>query len=460
MRRYIIFGTVCLGLLLSSITTYASSVAISTIIHDLNTDIIMAGWVLSVYTLMYTVISPLAGKITEMLGRKPTFIAYTLIFTLGSVLCALAPNVYFLIGARSLQALGGGGFMPCAAGIVADEFSEARERYIGLFGSILPIGMVIGPNVGALFTQAWGWRSIYWLNLPLGLIVLVLSILLLPSKQKRSARTSIDFIGSGMIFGTVFTFMVGLSVLGSYRPIPWLVVIGLWLLSIGLFIPFLRWEHRVKSPIIDVELLTSGPFLAANIYNLLYGVTGLGILSLLPLFGVNVYKMSVLESGILLTPRSLGLLIASGITSFSLMRWGYFKPILVGTIILALGILLLAFETPETSTMGINFGVTAVLFGIIGLCGIGPGVSGPAANNSCIELMPDKIATITGLRGMFRNLGSTIGVSFATVILNMVDNVQQAWLIVLLASTVITLMSIPSIFGMPATPTTRIISEK
>ena len=460
MRRFIVFGTVCLGLLLSSITTYASSVAISTIIKDLNTDIILAGWVLSVYSLMYTVISPLAGRITEMLGRKSTFIEYTLLFITGSILCALAPNVYFLIGARALQALGGGGFMPCAAGIVADEFPEARERYIGLFGSILPIGMVIGPNVGALFTQAWGWRSIYWLNLPLGLIVLVLSILLLPAKQKKNVRTSIDFIGSGLLFGTVFTFMVGLSVVGSYHEIPWLIVIVLWLLSIGMFIPFLRWEHREKSPIIDVELLSSRPFLAANIYNILYGVTGLGILSLIPLFGVNVYKMSVLESGIMLTPRSIGLLVASGITSFFLMRWGYLKPILVGTIILAFGFLLLAFETPGSSVMGINIGATVVLFGVIGLCGIGPGVSGPAANNSCIELMPDKVATITGLRGMFRSLGSTMGVSLATVILNMVEDVQRAWFIVLIASVVITLISVPSIFGMPAPPTSRIVAEK
>ncbi len=100
MRRFIVFGTVCLGLLLSSITTYALSAVISTIIKDLNIDIILAGWVLSVYSLMYTVISPLAGRITEMLGRKPTFIVYTLLFTTGSILCALAPNVYFLIGAR------------------------------------------------------------------------------------------------------------------------------------------------------------------------------------------------------------------------------------------------------------------------------------------------------------------------------------------------------------------------
>jgi len=460
MRRFIVFGTVCLGLLLSSITTYALSAVISTIIKDLNIDIILAGWVLSVYSLMYTVISPLAGRITEMLGRKPTFIAYTLLFTTGSILCALAPNVYFLIGARALQALGGGGFMPCAAGIVADEFPEARERYIGLFGSILPIGMVIGPNVGALFTQAWGWRSIYWLNLPLGLIVLVLSILLLPAKQKKNVRTSIDFIGSGLLFGTIFTFMVGLSVVGSYHQIPWLIVIVLWLSSIGMFISFLRWEHRVKSPLIDVELLSSGPFLAANIYNILYGVTGLGILSLIPLFAANVYKMSVLESGLMLTPRCVGLLVASGITSFSLMRWGYHKPILAGTIILAFGLLLLSFETPGSSVMGINIGATVVLIGVIGLCGIGPGVSGPAANNSCIELMPDKVATITGLRGMCRSLGSTMGVSFATVILNMVGDVQRAWFIVLIASVVITLISVPSIFVMPASPTSGIISKK
>ncbi len=171
MRRYLVFSVVSLALLLSSISNSSASVAFPVIMSDLNTSLIMAGWILPAYQLVQTIVMPVAGKISEVLGRRATFIAYTLLFSAGSILCALSPNIYLLIGARVIQAIGGGGFMPCAAGIVSDEFPEARQRFIGLFSSIFPIGTIIGPNVGEWMVETFGWRSIFWFNVPLGIVV-------------------------------------------------------------------------------------------------------------------------------------------------------------------------------------------------------------------------------------------------------------------------------------------------
>ncbi|MFH1640267.1 MAG: MFS transporter [Chloroflexota bacterium] len=449
MKKYYIFATVCMGLLLTSTSNSMASVALSTIMKDLNTTLILAGWVISGFSLVHTVAMPLMGKISDMLGRKRTFIAYMVVFLGGSILCALSSNIYFLIGSRIFTAFGAAGLMPCAASLVHDEFPKDWPRYIGLFSSVFPIGMIIGPNIGGWIVQAFGWRYMFWFNLPFGAIVLLASVLLLPKKEDRNGEKSIDLFGAGLLFSSIFSFMLGLSQLkSSVGGISWALVGGLCALAIGLFITFLWWERRVKSPIIDLSILSRGPFLAANLYNFFYGMGGLGVLSLIPLYAVSVYKMSVLQSGLLMTPRSVTMIVASGLTSFIMTRTGYFKPIMFGTITLVAGLLLLSLQPQGIAFGGVQISVVVLLVGIVGLCGLGSGTATPASNNACLELMPDKIATISGIRGMFRSLGSTMGVSIATVILNNIESVQQGWFVVYMVSAILVLLSTPAVFRM------------
>jgi EmrB/QacA subfamily drug resistance transporter len=453
MRRYLIFSAVSLALIMYAINSSAISVAFPVFVADYNISLVVAGWVLNAYQLVSTIVMPLAGKVSEAFGRKSTFMVYTLLFTGGSLLCALAPNIGLLIGFRVIQAIGGGGFLPCAAGIVNDEFPEARQRFIGLFSSIFPIGMIIGPNLGGWMIEAFGWRSIFWFNVPLGIVVLVLLQVLLSTGEKSSTSRSIDFIGAGLLLSSISALMFGLTEIASSDSGTSGVFVGAFFaLGIILMFAFVRREHRAREPIIDLELLGKRPFLAANAYNLIYGISALGVFSLIPLYAVSIYKMSVFESGIVLTPRSVGMIAASTITSFSLMRWGYRWPILSGTLTTGLGFFLLSLESQGIEVMGFHLGATPLLFIILGLCGIGHGICTPAASNACIELMPDKVATITGLRGMFRQLGSVIGVAIGTVILHSVADMQRAFYIVLLGSALIILISIPTIFVMPAFP--------
>ncbi len=446
MRRYLVFLVVSLALLLSSIGGSAASVAFPVMITSLATSLTMAGFVLSAYQLVVTVVMALAGKLTDMLGERTAFVTFTALFSVGSVLCALAPNIYVLIGARVVQALGGGGFMPCAAGIVSREFPENRQRFIGLFSSIFPIGMIIGPNLGGWMVQAFGWRSIFWFNVPLGVLVLILAWILVPADKER-IKTTIDSVGAGLLFGALGALMFAFTEFDS-SPLP--LVIALAVVGATLLYAFVRWEKRTNEPIIDLELLKQRPFLASNIYNILYGIAGLGIFSMVPLYAVSVYKMTVLESGVLLTPRSIGMIAASTITSFSLVKWGYRRPILVGTILVGACLGALALQPQSISPFGFAMGFTPVLYVIIGLCGVGHGMATPAANNACIELMPDKVATITGLRGMFRNLGSAIGIAGATVVINAVQDVRRAYYFVFLAPVVVLVLSIPFVFVMPS----------
>lgn len=169
MSKYFVFAIVALSIVMSASSYTAVSVAFPVIKSSFETSLVMAGWVLSIYGLVVTVVMPLSGKASDLFGRKLVFMTSISLFTIGSLLCAIAPNIQLLIIFRFIEGTGGGSIIPAAAGMVAEAFPNSRQRAIGLFTSIFPIGIITGPILGAWLTQAFGWRSIFWLNVPLGI---------------------------------------------------------------------------------------------------------------------------------------------------------------------------------------------------------------------------------------------------------------------------------------------------
>jgi len=460
MRRYLIFSVVSLVLFLASVGATTVSVAFPVIISELNASLVLAGWVLSVYQLVAISSMPVAAKMSETFGRRSTFMLCAALFTAGSALCALAPNVTLLIVFRVIQAVGGGGFLPSAASIVSDEFPEMRQRAIGLFTSIFPIGAIVGPNLGGWMVASLGWKSIFWFNVPLGIIVLILSKLLLRPSSGNGAR-GIDFVGAGLLVGFISAFMVALTELGNTDSgVSLLIVSLLVVLSIIILIAFLIWERRVAEPLINLKLILARPFLETNIYNLIYGACAFGIFSFIPLYAVSIYNMSIFQSGLILTPRSVGMMVASTVTSLFLIRWGYRWPILVGTLIVVLSLFLLSSESLGINISGVQLSSTILLLIIMAISGIGIGISAPAANNACIELMPDNVATITGLRGMFRQMGGAISITVTTLLLHSLGDMPYAFHVTFISLGLIMLISIPAIFVMPSSPNMKVGNHK
>src|ERR1700704_5058126 len=175
-RAYLFFALAALSLLMFSIDSTVVAVALPSMKADLQTSLVWLGWTLTGYALTQTAVMPLAGKLSESFGRMRLFLVCVCLFTLGSLLCGLAPNIYVLIGCRVLQALGGGGFLPDAAGIVAHEFPTNRNRMIGMFSSIFPLGGIIGPNLGGFIVERWSWREVFLINVPIGVLVLLILI--------------------------------------------------------------------------------------------------------------------------------------------------------------------------------------------------------------------------------------------------------------------------------------------
>ncbi|HVN97662.1 MAG TPA: DHA2 family efflux MFS transporter permease subunit [Syntrophorhabdaceae bacterium] len=417
MRRYLVFVSAALGLLMYSIDSTAVAVAFPNFMREFNANVLWAAWTISIYYIGTTTAMPLAGNLSDMFGRKKVFLISLILFTVGSLACGFAPNMYTLIVFRFFQGIGGASFLPTASGIVADHFPENRERAIGLFTSIFPIGGIIGPNLGGWIVSRFSWRYIFYINLPVGICLTAL-ILVLLRDTRVSSRPRVDFKGALLMSGTVLFLMFGLNIVAenfSVRSL--LYTAGFLCLSFILFLLFFRQERREINPILDLSLLRSKPFLAANLLNMIIGAAGFGIFSFVPLLATSVYKLSTLMSGMILTPRSIGTISSSAVTSFLLKRCGYRVPMIVGLTIISLTTIILG-QGQLWGAVAVRIGSAEVLSILILITGVGMGIAFPAANNACIELMPEKVASIVGLRGMFRTVGGALGISIITLILH------------------------------------------
>jgi EmrB/QacA subfamily drug resistance transporter len=446
MRPYLIFACAGLGLLMYSIDSTVVAVAFPHFIRDLHTNILWAAWTISIYLVAVTSVMPLMGNLSDSFGRKKIFLISLIIFTASSLACGRATTIYSLVAFRFFQGIGGASILPTAAGIVSDQFPDHRERAIGLFTSIFPIGGIIGPNLGGWIVSRYSWRYIFYINLPIGIVLIGLITLLL-EKSKNLSPPHVDFKGASLFFGAILSLMLGLNRLAQhFSPLAGLLLA----VSFAFLALFFHHEKRDSNPILDIHLLRSRPFLAANMYNLIFGAGVMGIFAFIPLYATSVYKLSTLASGMILTPRSLAIIPASAVTSFLLRRWGYRWPMLLGLIIISFSTVLLGGPgIPLLFKMGVHLGFAGILAILVMITGMGMGIALPASNNACIELMPEKVATITGLRGMFRSVGGALGISFITIILHLSSSPARGFRTAFIVFGLWLLCSIPLVFLMP-----------
>jgi EmrB/QacA subfamily drug resistance transporter len=450
MRRYLLFFTVSLSLLMYSIDGTAVAVAFPNFIKELGTNVLWAAWTMSIFYIGVVMTMPLAGRLSDSFGRKKLFLISLVLFTAGSLACGLAPNIYTLIAFRFIQGVGGACFLPTASGVVSDLFPENRQTAIGLFTSIFVIGSIIGPNLGGWIVSQYSWRYVFYINLPIGIGLMVL-ILLLLKENKVFSQAHIDLLGTSLFSGAVLFAMLGLNLIGESLSGLSLLFAGIFLvtgLSFGLL--FLRQEKKETNPMLDIALLRSKPFVAANVLNLIIGAAVIGVFAFIPLYATSVYSLSTLMSGMILTPRSLGTITASALTSFLLRRLGYRWPMVTGLVIISAANILLAPGLQLSNVFGIHLGIVGTISLLVLASGIGAGIALPASNNACIELMPERVATIVGLRGMFRTLGGALGVSFVTLILHLSSNPARGFSIAFVSFGIGLMCGIPLVFLMPA----------
>jgi EmrB/QacA subfamily drug resistance transporter len=446
----IIFGLVALSLLVTSMQFAMISIAVPDVITDLHTSLRWVNWVITGFTLAQAVSMPIIGRLSDSHGRRTIFIGGLLLFALSSLACALAPNIYFLIGARLFQGLSGGSLMPSAYGIIGDRFEgPGRSQAIGLISAVFPIGSVIGPILGGIIVDNAGWRWTFAINVPTALLVVALGLFLLP-KSKPEKTDKIDYVGAGLLVLGVTSIVYALTELAqrSGESNLMIVAIGFVLGAIGLLL-FVKRESSINFPVLELKLLKRREFALVNGLNFCYGVSVFGMFAYIPLYAERAYHMSSSEAGFMITPRAIAMIFISAAASLLLPRTGYRKPIIAGLIVVTCGLFILSMGLDRPEVLGVRLSNFTFMAGMTALLGTGLGLAGPAANNAAIELAPDNIAAITGLRGMFRFLGGVLGTTAMTLVTSRAASTEQGLELSFLGLAVVTALTTLIVLGIP-----------
>lgn len=413
VRPGLVFTVVALALMMSALDQTIIATALHALQHDLNASIILASWTITAYALGMVLMVTVAGKLSEQYGRRRVFLGSVGLFTAASLCCGFAGNIYVLVVFRFLQALGGAGFTPSATGIIVEYFGPARDKALGLFGAIFSIGAMIGPIFGGLFVTYWSWRGIFFVNVPIGIVLTVLCLRFIPRDPPRSSRRPRHFDLAGMlelgvgVLATMFAFNALGKGTSALLTLGFLVPEVVALLALGLFVRHIRTSFH---PFIPISFIAGRGFGAVNIINVVAGMIEEGLLVLVPLYAVTRYGISALSSGTLLIGEAVGLIIMSGVAVLWLRRSGYRLPIYLGMTAMVIGVLALA-GTPR--------GISPYIWLVAstGVIGLGAGLVSPASRNAGLQLAPQHTPTLAAIRTMCFQIGSIAAVSITTAII-------------------------------------------
>jgi EmrB/QacA subfamily drug resistance transporter len=415
-----------LGMFLAALDQTIVSTAMRTIADELQGQTAQA-WVTTSYLIASTITTPLYGKLSDQYGRKPFYVFAISIFVLGSVLCGTAQSIYELAAYRAVQGLGAGGLMSLAFAIVGDLVSpRERGRYQGWFMAVFGISSVLGPVLGgAIAGQDTtlgidGWRWIFYINVPIGLLALTVVLRTLHLPQRKNEHR-IDVLGAALLTSTVVPLLL-LAEQGREWGWGSALTVGMAVLSLGSLVAFVACERRLgPEAILPLRMFSSSVFSLTSVTALLVGAGMFGGLVVLPLYLQIVKGSSPTQAGLQLIPLMVGIILTSGASGRIMSRTGRYKRLpIVGIALMFLALMLmstLAVDTPIPVAMGYML-----------LMGMGLGLSMQTLVISVQNAMPPRdMGVATSSVAFFRSMGGTFGaaVSLAVLFGSLAGNIQE-----------------------------------
>ncbi|MER7304309.1 DHA2 family efflux MFS transporter permease subunit [Streptomyces griseoluteus] len=407
-RRMLVLSICCMSLLIVSLDNTALNVALPSMQRELDATTSGLQWTIDAYTLVLASLLMLAGSTADRIGRKRVFMAGLVIFTAGSLLCSLAPDLELLVVFRMVQAVGGSMLNPVAMSIITNTFTDPRERAraIGAWGAVVGISMAAGPLAGGLLVESVGWRSIFWVNLPVGLAALLLTLRFVPESRAPRPRRP-DPVGQVLVialFGSLTYAIIEAPDASLPEVLPFAAV------AVAALLALLIYEPRRAEPLIDLRFFHSAPFSGATgIAVSAFAALG-GFLFLSTLYLQNVRGLDALHAGLWMLPMAVPTLLCAPLSGRLVGSRGPRLPLLIAGAAMTVSGLLFALFEAETSNVTLFLGY--VLFGV------GFGFVNAPITNTAVSGMPRAQAGVAAaVASTSRQLGQTLGVAVIGAVL-------------------------------------------
>jgi EmrB/QacA subfamily drug resistance transporter len=397
----VVAGTM-LALLLAALDQTIVGTAMPRIVAELN-GLNYYSWVITAYLVASTIMVPIAGKLGDLFGRKPFLLAGMIGFVAASALCGQSHGMLELVTFRTIQGIFGGMLFATVFAVIGDLFPPSqRARLAGLFGAVFGLSSIVGPTAGGYITDGWGWRWVFYVNLPVGIIAVLLVIATMPYVRSSASLRDIDFLGAGMLIAGLVPLMVALSITRDHG---WTSpeVLGLLGAAAVLLIAFFVVEMRTDHPIVPFGLFKNSTFSVSMIVGFLTGFGMFGTIVFVPLIYQGVLGVTATNSGQLLTPMMLGLIVASTLVGQAMVRIRYYRFLGTGGIVVMLvGMWLLSQVTVTTSRLEVVRDIVLV--------GAGLGTTFPLYLTAVQTALPRNFLGVASSQIQFwRQIGGTIG---------------------------------------------------
>lgn len=408
-RKALVLTICCFSLFIVGLDNTVVNLALPAIQRDLHAGVSELQWTIDAYMLAVAGLVILGGSTGDRFGRRRTFLAGLGTFVVGSLVCSIAPNSGLLIASRALQGAGGSLMTPSALSIISNVFTNPRERAraLGVWSSVTGLSMGIGPLAGGLLVDATGWRSIFWLNIPLIIAAAVLSVLFLPeSKATRPRR--FDPAGQFLVIVALTSLTFGVI---EGRTIGWgsAFIVACFVLAGITIVALIAYEHQHREPLLQLRFFTSIPFSGATIIAVCSFCACYGFIFLNALYLQNAQGFSALDAGLLTLPMAAMVVVSSPLTGRIVASHGPRRPLLISGFAIALAGLLLTRITTHTS-IGYLLATYAVF-------GIGFGTVNAPITNAAVAGMPRARA---GMAAAVVTAGRQVGAGLGVAVLGSV----------------------------------------
>lgn len=413
-QKWLCLLCVSLGTFIAYLDSSIVNIALPTLARYFQANIAEVEWIVTAYLLMITGLTIVCGRIADIYGRKKLYIAGFLVFTIGSALCSIAPSLWYLVAFRSIQGIGGAALLANGVAILTESFPTAeRSKALSLNASTLALAGITGPLLGGFLTEHIGWPAIFYVNIPIGIIGIVLSARFLPISTTSQQAEPFDWLGSITLVAVLSCFLFLSNSLSRYESRS-TVTIGLLLATLGFAAAFLLIQMRDEYPLLDLTLFQRRAFSAAAATCFLSFWAMSAVIFLIPFYLDRVLGYSPLQVGRILAPVPLVLLGAAPLGGYLADKFGAQPVCLLGATINCLG--LLSLSTLDASMTAFDVVLRLVPFGL------GTGLFQPPNNSRMMGAVPShRLGIASGLIGAMKNLGSMSGVATISLIFTLVQ---------------------------------------